>query len=65
MAVPVTVAVAALNSPPLTVFADDNKTLLGGEAGYRPAGGGEPQAGVNVVPTSWERLAAGRHLRQI
>lgn len=27
-----TVAVAALNSPPLTVFADDNKTLLGSEA---------------------------------
>jgi polar amino acid transport system substrate-binding protein len=26
-----TVAVAALNSPPLTVFADDNKTLLGSE----------------------------------
>ncbi len=23
---------AALNSPPLTVFADDNKTLLGSEA---------------------------------
>ncbi len=27
-----TVAVAALNSPPLTVFADDNKTLLGSVA---------------------------------
>jgi polar amino acid transport system substrate-binding protein len=26
-----TVAVAALNSPPLTVFSDDNKTLLGSE----------------------------------
>ena len=26
-----TVAVSALNSPPLTVFAEDNKTLLGSE----------------------------------
>lgn len=60
-----TVAVAALNSPPLTVFADDNKTLLGSEADIARAGGGEPRAGSKRGSHFMGRLAAGGHLRQI
>ncbi len=55
-----TVAVAALNTPPLTVFADDNKTTARQRGGYRPAGGRQPGAGtLNVVPTSWEDWPLG------
>ena len=46
-----TVAVAALNSPPLTVFADDNKTLLGAVlVGVNFAKGLAYSAGKPLVP---------------
>ncbi len=45
-----TVAVAALNSPPLTVFADDNKTLLGSEADIARLVAESLGLEVNVVP---------------
>ncbi len=59
-----TVAVAALNSPPLTVFADDNKTLLGSEADIARLVA-ESLRLENVVPTSWEDWPLRGHLRQI
>ncbi len=54
-----TVAVAALNSPPLTVFADDNKTLLGSEADIARLVAESLGLEVNVVPTSWEDWPLG------
>ncbi|MDS6631686.1 transporter substrate-binding domain-containing protein [Klebsiella michiganensis] len=47
LAVPgkLTVAVAALNSPPLTVFSDDNKTLLGSEVDIARLVVRQPRAG--------------------
>ncbi|VDR27486.1 Uncharacterised protein [Raoultella terrigena] len=49
-----TVAVAALNSPPLTVFSDDNKTLLGSEVDIARLVADSLGLQLNVVPTSWE-----------
>lgn len=49
-----TVAVAALNSPPLTVFSDDNKTLLGSEVDIARLVADSLGLELNVVPTSWE-----------
>ncbi len=54
-----TVAVAALNSPPLTVFADDNKTLLGSETDIARLVAESLGLEVNVVPTSWEDWPLG------
>ena len=54
-----TVALAALNSPPLTVFADDNKTLLGSEADIARLVAESLGLEVNVVPTSWEDWPLG------
>ena len=54
-----TVAVAALNSPPLTVFSDDNKTLLGSEADIARLVADSLGLEVNVVPTSWEDWPLG------
>ncbi len=50
---------AALNSPPLTVFADDNKTLLGSEADIARLVAESLGLEVNVVPTSWEDWPLG------
>lgn len=55
----ITVAVAALNSPPLTVFSDDNKTLLGSEADIARLVADSLGLEVNVVPTSWEDWPLG------
>ncbi|MDF9912036.1 UNVERIFIED_ORG: ABC-type amino acid transport substrate-binding protein [Pantoea brenneri] len=60
-----TVAVAALNSPPLTVFSDDNKTLLGSEVDIARLVADSLGLKLNVVPASWERLAAGCGLGQV
>ncbi len=54
-----TVAVAALNSPPLTVFADDNKTLLGSEVDIARLVADSLGLTLNVVPTSWEDWPLG------
>ncbi|NCF07550.1 ABC transporter substrate-binding protein [Kosakonia sp. MH5] len=54
-----TVAVAALNSPPLTVFADDNKTLLGSEVDIARLVADSLGLELNVVPTSWEDWPLG------
>ena len=50
-----TVAVAGLNQPPLTVFSDDNKTLLGSEVDIARLVADSLGLELNVVPTSWER----------
>ncbi|WNN43071.1 MULTISPECIES: ABC transporter substrate-binding protein [Winslowiella] len=54
-----TVAVAALNSPPLTLFAADNKTLLGSEADIARLVADSLGLELNVVPTSWEDWPLG------
>lgn len=54
-----TVAVAALNSPPLTVFAEDNKTLLGSEVDIARLVAESLGLELNVVPTSWEDWPLG------
>ncbi len=54
-----TVAVAALNSPPLTVFSDDNKTLLGSEVDIARLVADSLGLQLNVVPTSWEDWPLG------
>ena len=58
-----TVAVAALNSPPLTVFADDNKTLLGSETDIARLVAETPRAGSKRGSHFMGRLAAGGYLR--
>ncbi len=47
-----TVAVAGLNQPPLTVFSDDNKTLLGSEVDIARLVADSLGLELNVVPTS-------------
>lgn len=54
-----TVAVAGLNSPPLTVFSDDNKTLLGSEVDIARLVADSLGLELNVVPTSWEDWPLG------
>lgn len=54
-----TVAVAAQNSPPLTVFADDNKTLIGSEVDMARLVADSLGLKLNVVPTSWEDWPLG------
>lgn len=54
-----TVAVAALNSPPLTVFSDDNKTLLGSEVDIARLVADSLGLELNVVPSSWEDWPLG------
>ncbi|PXV74759.1 ABC transporter substrate-binding protein [Pantoea sp. PNA 03-3] len=54
-----TVAVAALNSPPLTVFSDDNTTLLGSEVDIARLVADSLGLKLNVVPTSWEDWPLG------
>lgn len=54
-----TVAVAALNSPPLTLFSDDNKTLLGSEVDIARLVADSLGLELNVVPTSWEDWPLG------
>ncbi len=60
-----TVAVGALNSPPLTVFANDNKTLLGSEVDIARLVADSLGLQLNVVPASWEDwplgVASGRY----
>lgn len=54
-----TVAIAGLNSPPLTLFADDNKTLLGSEADIARLVADSLGLELNIVPTSWEDWPLG------
>ena len=54
-----TVAVAGLNQPPLTVFSDDNKTLLGSEVDVARLVADSLGLDLNVVPTSWEDWPLG------
>ncbi|CAX55078.1 putative ABC transporter, extracellular solute-binding protein [Erwinia pyrifoliae DSM 12163] len=54
-----TVAVAALNSPPLTLFSDDNTTLLGSEVDIARLVADSLGLQLNVVPTSWEDWPLG------
>ena len=54
-----TVAVAAQNSPPLTVFAEDNKTLIGSEVDIARLVADSLGLKLNVVPTSWEDWPLG------
>ncbi|MDK1703073.1 ABC transporter substrate-binding protein [Serratia rubidaea] len=54
-----TVAIAGLNVPPLTLFADDNKTLLGSEVDIARLVADSLGLELNVVPTSWEDWPLG------
>ncbi|MCU5773139.1 ABC transporter substrate-binding protein [Erwiniaceae bacterium BAC15a-03b] len=54
-----TVAIAGLNSPPLTLFSDDNKTLLGSEADIARLVADSLGLELNVVATSWEDWPLG------
>lgn len=54
-----TVAIAGLSQPPLTVFADDNKTLIGSEADIARLVADSLGLELNVVPTSWEDWPLG------
>ncbi|WP_286770272.1 ABC transporter substrate-binding protein, partial [Enterobacter sp. 56-7] len=48
-----------LNQPPLTVFSDDNKTLLGSEVDVARLVADSLGLELNVVPTSWEDWPLG------
>ncbi|WP_114195909.1 ABC transporter substrate-binding protein [Edaphovirga cremea] len=54
-----TVAIAALNSPPLALFADDNKTLIGSESDFAQLVADSLGLQLNIVPTSWEDWPLG------
>lgn len=54
-----TVAIAALNSPPLALFSDDNKTLLGSEADIARLVADSLGLKLNIVPASWEDWPLG------
>ncbi|MFS2224455.1 ABC transporter substrate-binding protein [Pantoea sp. B65] len=54
-----TVAIAGLNSPPLTLFSDDNKTLLGSEADIARLVADSLGLELNIVATSWEDWPLG------
>ena len=54
-----TVAVAAQNSLPLTVFSDDNKTLLGSEVDIARLVADSLGPNLHAVPTSWEASPLG------
>lgn len=54
-----TVAVAAQNSPPLTVFSDDNKTLLGSEVDIARLVADSLGLKLKIIPTSWEDWPLG------
>ncbi|QCR38506.1 ABC transporter substrate-binding protein (plasmid) [Nissabacter sp. SGAir0207] len=54
-----TVAIAALNSPPLALFAEDNKTLIGSEADIARLVADSLGLELNIVPTSWEDWPLG------
>lgn len=60
-----TVAVAFENSPPLALFADDNKTLIGSDPDIARLVADSLGLALNLVPTSSGRLAAGHQRRQI
>lgn len=54
-----TVAIAGLNSPPLTLLADDNKTMLGSEADIARLVADSLGLQLNIVRTSWEDWPLG------
>ncbi|KMK11623.1 ABC transporter substrate-binding protein [Pluralibacter gergoviae] len=54
-----TVAITGLSQPPLTVFADDNKTLIGSEADIARLVADSLGLTLNIVPTSWEDWPLG------
>ncbi|MBS0968534.1 ABC transporter substrate-binding protein [Chimaeribacter arupi] len=54
-----TVAIAGLNSPPLTLLADDNKTMLGSEADIARLVADSLGLPLNLVRTSWEDWPLG------
>jgi ABC-type amino acid transport substrate-binding protein len=59
-----TVAVSALNSPPLALLASDNRTRIG-RPGYCPPAGGQPGAEAEAGADGVGRLAAGDRLRAL
>ena len=56
-----TVAISALNSPPLALLASDNRTRIGSDPVAGGQSGAEAEAGANGVG----RLAAGDHFRAL
>ncbi|PLR39540.1 ABC transporter substrate-binding protein [Chimaeribacter californicus] len=54
-----TVAIAGLNSPPLTLLADDNKTMLGSEVDIARLVADSLGLQLNIVRTSWEDWPLG------
>lgn len=54
-----TVAIAGLNNPPLTLFSDDNKTVLGSEADIARLVADSLGLQLNIVSTSWEDWPLG------
>ena len=54
-----TVAIAALNTPPLALFAADNRRLIGSEVDIAQLVADSPGLTLNVVQTSWEDWPLG------
>lgn len=54
-----TVAVAFENSPPLALFAEDNKTLIGSDPDIARLVADSLGLALNLVPTSWEDWPLG------
>lgn len=54
-----TVAVASENSPPLALFAEDNKTLIGSDPDIAQLVADSLGLELNLVPTSWEDWPLG------
>lgn len=54
-----TVAIAGLNSPPLYMFGEDNKTLIGSEVDMAQLLADSLGLTLKVVPTSWEDWPLG------
>lgn len=54
-----TVAITGMSQPPLTVFADDNKTLIGSEADIARLVADALGLTLSIVPASWEDWPLG------
>lgn len=56
-----TIAVSALSSPPLSLLADDNKTIVGSDADIARLVADGLGLELKLVPASREELAVGDH----
>ncbi len=60
-----TVAISALNSPPLALLASDNRTRIGSDPDIARLLAGSLGLKLRLVPTAWGGLAAGHRLRPL